>query len=507
MDLLNLMQGSVVLGLEVATTPLNLFYCFFGVLVGMFVGVLPGLGPLAAMSMLFPLTFGMDATSGLIMLAGIYYGTAYGGSTAAILLNVPGIASGAVSCIDGYPMAKQGRGGIALLLTTFSSFVGGSIGIILMMLFAPLIVQFARNFGAQEYFALILMGLVGASGMSSGSVLKSFSMIVLGLLFGTVGMDMYSGAYRLTLGVQELSEGIGIPVIAMGIFGVAEIIVSARIARFGKIDRVTFRSMIPTREDWRRSFWPTLRGTGFGSFFGALPGTGALVASFVSYAAEKRIAKDPTRFGKGAVEGICAPEAANNAADQTAFIPTLTLGIPGSATMALMLGVLLINGIAPGPRLFVDQPDMFWGLVMSFWIGNLILVFLNIPLIGLWVSVLRIPYHYLYPSILVFICIGVFSVSNSVFDIWLVIGFGALGYLMRQLNYPAAPMLLGFILGPLFEENFRRSMLLSRGDIMTFLERPISAAIIILTIIMLFAMLWGMRKRSDTNNPPTQTGS
>lgn len=486
-EILGGLGANISLGLETALTWQNLAYCFFGVSIGMLVGVIPGIGSLAAISMLFPITFHLDPTSALIMLGGIFYGTVYGGSTAAILLNVPGTPSSAVTSIDGYPMSKSGRGGVALLLTTTSSFIGGSIGILLMMLFSPLIVGVALQFAAFEYFALMVLGLVVAATVSDTAPAKGIAMVVVGVLIGVVGMDMYTGQTRFTFGIPYLFDGVSLVALAMGLFGISEIISSVRSVHAGRIEKVTFRSMVPTRDDVRRSWMPTLRGTAIGSFFGTLPGTGNTIASFMSYAVEKRIAREPERFGKGAVEGICAPEAANNAADQTSFIPTMTLGIPGSPVMALILGVLIIHGIQPGPTLVIERPEMFWGLVMSFWIGNLLLLILNIPLIGLWIRVLQIPYHLLYPSIIMFICIGVYSVNNSAFDIWMVMIFGALGYLMRLLDFSAPPLLLGFVLGPLMEEHFRRAMIFSNGDFSQFLTRPISGTIMALTLLVL---LW-----------------
>jgi TctA family transporter len=501
--------GSMALGLATALTPTNLTYCFIGVLLGTIVGMIPGLGALAAISMLLPITFHIEPTTALIMLAGIWYGTAYGGSIASILLNLPGSTSSAVSCLDGYPMAQQGRAGVALLMTTLASFVGASMGIVLLMLFAPLIAEIGLGFGSTEYFSLMLLGLVAATSVTDGSAAKSLAMVLLGIGIGSVGVDVYAGVGRYTFGFRELSDGISLIGFAMGLFGVTEIICSARQNAIAQIDKSSWslRNMLPTREDLRRSWLPILRGSAIGSFIGTLPGTGPAIASFLAYATEKRVAKEPSRFGHGAIEGVVAPEAANNAADQTAFIPTLSLGIPGSATMALMLAALLLHGITPGPQLMTKEPELFWGLVMSFWVGNVLLVILNAPLVGLWIRILLIPYRYLYPSILVFICIGIYTVSYNVFEIWLVIAFGVLGYVLRLLEFPVAPMLLGFVLGPLMEEHFRRAMLISRGDLMTFLERPISGTVLVLTFLLLLyslASAFRVRRRGrgdETTDP------
>lgn len=484
------LMGNLSIGISTAFSVSNLFYCFIGVTLGMLVGVLPGLGALAAISLLLPVTFHLNPTSAIVMLAGVFYGTAYGGSTTSILLNLPGEPKSAVSCLDGYPMSKQGRGGVALLMTTASSFVGASIGIALMMIFSPLIVQAATTFGPAEYFAMMLLGLVAASTISEGPPIKGVSMVVLGLVMGCVGLDLQTGSPRLDFGIEELQDGIGLVTIAMGIFGVGEIVSSINEEGRGVINKVNVKAMIPTRDDMRRSFWPTLRGTAIGSFFGALPGTGGTIASFVSYAVEKRVSSEPERFGKGAIEGVVAPEAANNAADQTAFIPTMALGIPGSVIMALMIGALMIHGIVPGPQLMTKHPDLFWGLIMSFWIGNVILLILNIPLIGVWVRLLMVPYHYLYPAIIVFVCVGAFSVSNSTFDVLLVVFFGVVGYCMRLLDFQPAPLLLGFVLGPMMEENLRRALQIARGDYMVFVERPISATLLTITFMLLAWALW-----------------
>ncbi|WP_062228564.1 tripartite tricarboxylate transporter permease [Aureimonas frigidaquae] len=487
---MNIFQN-ISLGLETALSLNNLFYCFVGVFLGTFLGVIPGIGVLAAISMLFPLTFHLDPTAALIMLAGIWYGTSYGGNTASILLNVPGTPANAITCLDGYPMTKQGRGGVALFMTTIASFVGGSIGILLLMLFAPVIARYALSFGSAEYFSLMVLGLVAASTVSNGSALKGLIMVAVGILAGTVGADIYTGTPRFTFGYLELMDGISLVALAMGIFGVAEVISS-----IGKVDlkdldqkSISFAAMKPTRDDVRRSWFPMLRGSSIGAFFGTLPGTGPSLAAFMAYAVEKRAAREPQRFGKGAIEGIMAPESANNSADQTSFIPTLALGIPGSPTMALMLGALMIHGIAPGPGLMTEQPSLFWGLVMSFWIGNVLLVILNIPLIGVWVRLLAVPYPILFPSVLMFIAIGTYSVNYNAFDVLLVALFGALGYAMRVMAFPAAPLLLGFVLGPMMEEHFRRAMLLSRGDFMTFLNRPISATVLAMAAALI---AWGL---------------
>ncbi|MHB2267421.1 tripartite tricarboxylate transporter permease [Aliihoeflea sp. PC F10.4] len=489
--------SNIALGLDTALSSTNLLYCFIGVLVGTIIGVIPGVGAISAISMLLPITFYLEPTTALIMLGGIWYGTTYGGSIAAILLNIPGTPANAVTCLDGYPLARSGRGGVALLTAALSSFAGGSIGILLIMLFGPVIATYALSFGSAEYFALMVMGLVAAATISDGSAVKGLAMVILGIMFGTVGADIYTGTPRFSFGVLELTDAVSLVALAMGIFGVSEVIASVRNVHTSTIDRksVSFRAMKPTKDEVKRAGGPVLRGSAIGAFFGALPGTGPSIAAFIAYAMEKRVSKDPKRFGKGAVEGIAAPESANNAADQTAFIPTLSLGIPGSPTMALMLGALMIHGIAPGPSLINEQPSLFWGLIMSFWIGNLMLVVLNVPLIGLWVRLLTIPYHLLYPAVLVFICIGTYSVNNSAFEVWLVVFFGFVGYAMRIFDFPAAPLLLGFVLGPMMEEHFRRAMLLSRGNFSTFIDRPISATVMAITLLLLIWGIWSAIKQ------------
>jgi len=491
--------GSLLIGFQTAMQPSVLMYCFLGVFLGTFVGVLPGIGALAAISLLLPITYHIDPTSAIVMLAGVYYGAEYGGSTASILLNLPGTASNAITCLDGYPMAKQGRAGVALFMTTIASLVGGLFGVAALTMFSHSIVEVGLKFGPAEYFSLMVLGLIAASTLVSGSPAKGLAMVVLGLLLGTVGTDINSGIPRFDFGIPELMDGISLVALAMGLFGIGEIVNSISIKREGKAQKITMRSMMPTGKDMKDSAMPMARGSVIGGFFGALPGTGAAIASFIAYAVEKKNAKDPSRFGKGAIEGIAAPEAANNAAAQCAFIPTLTLGIPGSATMAIMLGALIIHGIQPGPMLMAEQPALFWGLVVSFLIGNVLLLILNIPLIGLWVSLLNIPYRLLYPAILIFMMLGVYSVNNSTFDVVVVAIIGAIGYAMTLLRFEAAPLLLGFVLGPLMEENLRRALLLSRGDMGTFIERPISGTLLLIAALMLswslFNVLRGFARR------------
>ncbi|GGA67438.1 hypothetical protein GCM10011385_21660 [Nitratireductor aestuarii] len=490
MDILN----NVVIGFSTALTATNIFYCFIGVFLGTLLGALPGIGALAAVSMLLPLTIGLDATTALVMLAGVYYGSEYGGSTASILLNLPGTPTNAVTCLDGYPMAKQGKAGIALFSTTMASFFGGSVGIIALYALAPFLAQWAIAFGPSEYFALMVLGLVAAA-VTQDSPLKGLAMVVVGMLLGTVGTDVDSGVARYHFGLFELRDGISFIALAMGIFGVSEILHSLRDAGGApEVQNVTLRSMIPSREEWKSSRMPTVRGTIIGGAFGVLPGIGSTVATFISYALEKRLAKDPSRFGKGAIEGIVSPEAANNAGAQTAFIPTLSLGIPGSATMAVMLGTLIMNGIAPGPQLMMTHPEVVWGLAASFWVGNVLLVILNVPMIGLWVRLLRVPYHLLYPAIIILICIGTYTIRSSVFDIMLVLLFGVAGYWLRLLRFHLAPVLIGFILGPMIEENFRRAMLFARGDFTAIVARPLSGvALAICVALILWAVYRAIR--------------
>ncbi|MRT21759.1 tripartite tricarboxylate transporter permease [Comamonas sp. CAH-2] len=489
--------NNLLMGLQVASDPTILWYCFLGVFLGTAVGVLPGIGALAAISLLLPMTYHMSPTAAIVMLAGVYYGAQYGGSTASILMNLPGGPASAVTCLDGYPMAKNGKAGIALFITTIASLVGAMIGLVLLVLFSPAIAEVGLKFGPAELFAMMVLGLVAASSMGTGSPVKGLAMVVMGVLLGMVGTDVNSGAARFTFDIPELMDGINLVALAMGLFGVAEVVRNIHGQDDSqKVEKVTLRSMIPAREEMRRSYPAMLRGSALGSALGALPGVGPSIAAFMSYAIEKRVAKDPNQFGQGAVQGISAPESANNAAAQTAFVPSLSLGIPGDAVMAIMLGALIIHGITPGPMLINEQPEMFWGLVVSFAIGNLMLVLLNIPTISIWVSLLRIPFTWLYPAILVFVALGVYSVNNNHFDIYMVAGLGVLGYLFMLLRFEAAPLLLGYILGPMVEENLRRALLLSRGDPAIFFDRPISATLLYVTLAMLGWTLFKFLRRS-----------
>lgn len=496
---------NMALGFSIAISASSLWACFVGVTLGTFIGVLPGIGALAGISLLMPLTFTQSPTDALVMLAGIYYGTMYGGSTAAILLNLPGTVTSAVSCFDGYPMARQGKAGLALAMTTIASFIGGCFSIVLMMAFAPPLVAVAQSFGSPEYFAMTILGLLAASTLSTGSPVKGIAMVVVGLVLGLVGTDVQSGVARFTFGQRELLDGISLVVLAMGLFGVSEILVNfTAMHRTGGRQKVdtSWRAMMPSRQEWRASAGPIGRGSVFGAIIGILPGAGAAIAAFVSYSVEKRISRTPERFGHGAIEGLASAEAANNSAAQAAFIPTMSLGIPGSATMALLLGALLIHGVQPGPLLMSNNPEVFWGLIASFWIGNLLLLILNLPLIGIWVRMLTIPYHILYPAILFFICLGAFSARNNPVDIVLVILFGLMGYAMKLLAFPAAPLLLGLVLGPMAEEHFRRALLLARGDATVFITQPVSASLLALAAIVVAVTVWSsLRKRRRTGPP------
>ncbi|QKV54677.1 tripartite tricarboxylate transporter permease [Comamonas antarctica] len=489
--------GNLWLGLQVAGEPITLAYCFFGVFLGTVVGVLPGIGALAAISLLLPLTYHMTPAAAIIMLAGVYYGAQYGGSTASILLNLPGTPSSAVTCLDGYPLAKKGKAGLALFVTTIASLAGAMSGLVLLVLFSPLIAEIGLKFGPAEFFSMMVLGLVAASSMTAGSPAKGLCMVVFGLLLGMVGTDVNSGVARFSFDVPELTDGINLVALAMGLFGVAEVVRSINSADLNrKLEKVSLASMMPTRAELKTTVKPMARGSALGAALGALPGVGPSIAAFMAYAIEKKVAKDPSRFGQGAIEGITAPESANNAAAQTAFVPSLSLGIPGDAVMAIMLGALIIHGIQPGPMLITEQPALFWGLIMSFAIGNIMLVVLNLPTIGLWVALLRIPFAWMYPAILVFVALGVYSVNNNTFDIYSVAVLGVMGYALMVLRFEPAPLLLGYILGPMLEEHLRRGLLLSRGDPMVFVTRPISATLLACTAAMLMWAIWSTVRKS-----------
>ncbi len=475
------------LGFGVALTPSNLLFALSGCLMGTLIGVLPGIGPLAAVALLLPITFHLAPVASLIMLAGIYYGAQYGGSTTSILVNMPGEASSIVTCIDGYQMARNGRAGAALAIAALGSFFAGTVATFLIAMVAVPLASIGQAFGSAEYFSLMLLGLVGSVVLAHGSVIKAIAMIVFGLLVGLIGTDLYTGAPRFTFGIPELFDGIGFVPIALGLFGLAEIIsnlasnnVEPRAVVSKKITR-----LLPTRDEFNRAWPASIRGTAIGSMLGVLPGGGPMLASFTSYMVEKKIAKDPSRFGQGAVEGVSGPESANNAAAQTSFIPMLTLGIPSTPLMALMIGAMMIQGITPGPQVMTQKPDLFWGLIASMWIGNAMLLIINLPLIGMWVAMLRVPYRLLFPAILLFCAIGVYSVNNSTFEVLMAALFGVLGYFFRKMECEPAPMMLGLVLGPLMELHLRRALLLSYGDPMVFLQRPISLGLLIAAAVML----------------------
>jgi len=481
MDLFN----NLLLGFSVALTPMNIMLALVGCLVGTLIGVLPGIGPVATVAMLLPLTFYMEPVTGLIMLAAIFYGAQYGGSTTAILVNLPGESSAVVTCLDGHQMARNGRAGAALAIAAVGSFFAGTVATILISVASPPLSEVAMKFGAPEYFALMILGLVAAVVLASGSLIKAISMILLGLLLGLVGTDGNSGGTRFTFGLNVLADGIDFVPLAVGMFGLGEIIANlARTADARSVVAGKIESLWPTREEIRLSTPAVLRGTALGSVLGILPGGGATLSAFAAYALEKKLSKHPQRFGKGTPEGVAAPESANNAGAQTSFIPMLTLGIPGNAVMALMVGAMMIHGIQPGPAVMTEKPQLFWGLIVSMWIGNLMLLVINLPMIGLWIQLLRVPYRLLYLAIIVFCLIGVYSIKNNTFDVLVAGFFGAVGWLFIRLKCEPAPLLLGFVLGPLMEENLRRAMRISGGDPMIFINRPISLGLLIAAVLL-----------------------
>lgn len=480
--------SNLMLGFDTALSLQNILYCTIGVTIGTLIGVLPGMGPVATVAMLLPATYALPPTSALIMLAGIYYGASYGGSTTAILVNIPGEASAVVTCLDGHMMAKRGRAGSALGIAAIGSFFAGCVATLLIAAFAPPLTELAFKFGPAEYFSLMVLGLVSATVLATGSLLKAICMVLLGLLLGLIGTDVNSGAFRFTFGLDELQDGIDFVPLSMGLFGFAEIMrnLEGNMSRSLVPNKV--KNILPSWQEIKVSVGPIVRGTALGSILGVLPGGGALLSSFASYTAEKKLAGDKADppFGYGNIRGVAGPESANNAGAQTSFVPMLTLGIPSNAVMALMIGAMMIHDIVPGPQVMQSDPGLFWGLIISMWIGNLILVVLNLPMIGVWVQLLRVPYRWLFPAILVFCCIGVYSINNNVWDVWIAIFFGFAGYVFGKLGCETAPLVLGFILGPMMEENLRRAMLLSRGDPSVFVSSPISCGLLIAAVLMVF---------------------
>ncbi len=485
-------------GFQVALDWHNLIWCFVGVFVGNMVGVLPGMGVLSTISILLPLTFSMQPVAALLMLSGIYYGAQYGGAICSILLNLPCHPPHAVTCLDGYPMTKSGRGGVALGITMLAAVIGAAFGIMQMMVLAPYIASIAFKFGPPEICALMLLGLLAGSTLAKGSPIKGVSMTLLGILLSLVGTDINTGNERFTFGILEMSDGLELVAVSLGLFGIAEFLKSMNgLVPNARTDmQLGFRDLRPSRRDLRQGIPPILRGTVVGSLCSLIPGTGPTIASFIAYALEKKISRHPERFGHGAIEGVASPEASTHSAVQGDFIPTMSLGIPGDAVMALLLGALMIHGIQPGPRLIVEQPDIFWGLIASFWIGNIILVVLNVPMIGIWVKLLQVPYRFLYPTALFFVCIGVYATRNEMFDVGAVLLFGGFGYLLLKLGFEPAPILLGFVLGPRLEENFRRSLLLSRGSLETFIDRPIAAVFVGISVLLVAAQIVAALRRS-----------
>jgi putative tricarboxylic transport membrane protein len=478
------MLSNLSLGLAVVLSLKTLSLCFLGCLIGTLIGVLPGIGPVATIAMLLPVTFGLDPTGALIMLAGIYYGAQYGGSTTAIIVNIPGEVTSVITVLDGHQMARQGRAGVALGIAAIGSFIAGTIATIIIAALGAPLAQFALRFGPADYFSLMVFGLMFAVVLARGSLLKAVAMIFVGILLSTVGTDLETGQARLTFGRPEIYDGIEFAVIAMGVFGFAEILRTVEQREIRNVEKTPIGRLLPDGKDLREAAWPILRGTFIGAFLGLLPGNGAVLGPFASYAAEKRLSKDPSRFGKGAIEGVAGPESANNAGAQTSFLPLLTLGIPPNAVMALMVGAMTIHGIQPGPQIISKQPGLFWGMVASMWVGNLMLLVINLPLVGLWIRLIRAPYRLLFPAIVLFCCIGIYSINNSSAEVTMVAIFGFVGYLLMKLEFEPAPLILGFVLGKLLEEKFRQSLLISRGSLATFTEHSISAMLLALTVIL-----------------------
>lgn len=492
--------GKLGLGFSVAFNPENLLFCFIGVLFGTLVGVLPGLGPVGAISLLLPLTFKLPPVTGIIMLAGVFYGAMYGGSTTSILVNIPGEAASIVTCIDGYQMARQGRAGPALGISAFGSFIAGTIGVIGMMFFAPFLGRKALSFGGPEYFALTFLGLTLVTYLSKGSKINALIMAVLGLLAGSIGADPVSGEQRFSHGSFTLFDGLGLAPVAMGMFGIAEVLENIESGSVfdREIFKTTVKGLFPNLKDWKDSFWPIIRGSVLGFFIGILPGPGPIIASFSSYATEKKLSRHPERFGNGAIEGVAGPESANNSATAGAFIPLLSLGLPGNVVMALIMGALMIHGIQPGPLFIGKYPDLFWGVIASIYLGNAMLLALNLPLIGIWVRILKIPYTILFPWIFLFCLIGVYTLNSNVIEIFIMLIFGVLGFIMRKTGFEGAPFLLAMVLGPIMESSFRQSLLISHGDLSIFISHPISAVLLILGVACLLSqMIPTFRKKKE----------
>lgn len=491
--------ANLALGVATAFTLENLMYCFIGVTLGTLIGVLPGIGPLATIAMLLPITYKMgDPSTALIMLAGIYYGSQYGGSTTAILVNLPGESASVVTTLDGYQMARRGRAGVALATAAIGSFFAGTVATVLIAAFAPPLAEMAFKFGPAEYFSLMVLGLIAAVVLAHGSVIKALGMVVLGLLLSMIGTDVNSGVARFSFGVPELTDGIEFGVIAMGMFGFAEIIYNLRAPESRDLLKEKVTNFMPTKEDFKRGAPATVRGTLLGSFLGILPGGGNIISSFAAYALEKKLSKKPQEFGKGAIEGVAGPESANNAGAQTAFIPMLTLGIPTTPVMALMIAAMMIHNIQPGPQVMTSNPGLFWGLIVSMWVGNLMLLVLNLPLIGIWIKLLQVPYKVLYPAILMFCCIGAYSLNNNVWDVLMTIPFAIAGYYFKKWKCEPAPLLMGFILGELMEEYLRRALTISRGDWAVFIDRPLSATLLGIAVVLLIVVtLPFVRKKRD----------
>jgi putative tricarboxylic transport membrane protein len=489
---------SIILGFQVALQWNNLLFCFIGVLIGTLVGVLPGLGPVAAISLLLPMTFHVTPVSAIIMLAGIYYGAMYGGSTTSILVNIPGEAASVVTCLDGYQMARKGRAGPALGISAFASFIAGTMGVVGLMLIAPPLAEMALKFGPPEYFALMIMGLTILTFLASGPMWKALLMAAFGLFLGSIGLDNMTASARFTMDIVELSDGVGMVPAVMGLFGIAEVLLNVEQSIKRSVFEAKIQHLLPTFQDWKDSIWAILRGTVIGFFLGVLPGGGAVISSFVSYAVEKKVSRTPEKFGTGMIQGVAGPEAANNAATGGAFIPLLTLGIPANSVMAILLGAMMVHGMQPGPMLVQEQPGLFWGAVTSMYIGNIMLLVLNLPLIGLWVRILKVPYPILFPLILLFCLIGAYSLNNSVIEVLIMVGFGLLGYLFKKFEYEAAPLILALVLGPMLEAALRRSLLLSAGSPLIFFTRPISGILMLISFVLLAYPLvpWLRQKRA-----------